>query len=47
MTDEGRYKLHATYTGIARFIVESRNLHAVQANALTHIPGDWSFPTHS
>lgn len=44
-TGDGRIKLHGTYSGIGKFIVESRELHAVQANALTHIPGDWSFPT--
>lgn len=46
-TGEGRYKLHGTYSGIGRFIVESRDLHAVQANALTHIPGNWSFPVNA
>lgn len=42
--EDGRFELHATYSGIGKFQVESGDLHSLQANAATLVPGDWVTP---
>lgn len=34
-------KLHASYSGVGKFRVLSKSLHALQANAIAHVPGEW------